>query len=226
MLKFSDKELRLSKSEIYLFFIKRRSRLSWSLISLLIGLMIGFNLVTIFTPDLINRPVVHGSVITLGITLAFLIVFLIAAAAIYYVRWNNNESIRMLGVCRSFPGPAFAPPKGAVKLHTLLDLRGSIPTFIHISEGKLHDVKVPRLITARSGCHLPDGPRLSGLQPSLHPPSVRGLPSSSAPSPIGATAASIPDPSTNRPASSATKPSSSPASTPPRTTRTNSAESR
>ena len=66
MLKFSDKELRLSKSEIYLFFIKRRSRLSWSLISLLIG----FNLVTIFTTDLINRPVVHGSAITLGITLA------------------------------------------------------------------------------------------------------------------------------------------------------------
>lgn len=30
--------------------------------------------------------------------------------------------------------------KGAVKLHTLLDLRGNIPTFIHISDGKLHDV--------------------------------------------------------------------------------------
>lgn len=32
--------------------------------------------------------------------------------------------------------------KGAIKLHTLLDLRGSIPTFIHISDGKLHDVNV------------------------------------------------------------------------------------
>lgn len=30
--------------------------------------------------------------------------------------------------------------KGAVKLHTLLDLRGNIPTFVHISDGKLHDV--------------------------------------------------------------------------------------
>jgi hypothetical protein len=32
--------------------------------------------------------------------------------------------------------------KTAVKLHTLLDLRGAIPAFIHISDGKLHDVNV------------------------------------------------------------------------------------
>ncbi len=32
--------------------------------------------------------------------------------------------------------------RGAVKMHTLLDLRGSIPTFIHITDGKYHDVNV------------------------------------------------------------------------------------
>jgi hypothetical protein len=32
--------------------------------------------------------------------------------------------------------------KAAVKLHTLLDLRGNIPTFIHISDGKLHEVNI------------------------------------------------------------------------------------
>jgi hypothetical protein len=37
------------------------------------------------------------------------------------------------------------------KLHTLLDLRGSIPTFIHISDGKLHDVNVLDLIEPELG---------------------------------------------------------------------------
>lgn len=41
----------------------------------------------------------------------------------------------------SFPWARFRTTKGAVKLHTLLDLRGAIPSFIHISDGKLHDVK-------------------------------------------------------------------------------------
>jgi hypothetical protein len=41
-----------------------------------------------------------------------------------------------------FPWARFRKKKAAVKLHTLLDLRGSIPTFIHISDGKLHDVNV------------------------------------------------------------------------------------
>ena len=33
-----------------------------------------------------------------------------------------------------------------MKLHTLLDLRGSIPSFIHISDGKMHDVNVLDLL--------------------------------------------------------------------------------
>lgn len=41
-----------------------------------------------------------------------------------------------------FPWARFRRHKAAVKLHTLLDLRGSIPTFIHISDGKLHEVNV------------------------------------------------------------------------------------
>ena len=42
----------------------------------------------------------------------------------------------------SFPWASFRSSKGAVKMHTLLDLRGSIPAFIHISDGKLHDVNI------------------------------------------------------------------------------------
>jgi hypothetical protein len=41
-----------------------------------------------------------------------------------------------------FPWARFRKRKAAVKLHTLLDLRGNIPTFIRISDGKLHDVNV------------------------------------------------------------------------------------
>ena len=41
-----------------------------------------------------------------------------------------------------FPWAPFRTTKAAVKMHTLLDLRGNIPSFIHISDGKLHDVNV------------------------------------------------------------------------------------
>ena len=41
-----------------------------------------------------------------------------------------------------FPWAKFRQRKAAVKLHTLLDLRGNIPTFVHVSHGKVHDVMV------------------------------------------------------------------------------------
>src|SRR5271170_6864857 len=48
-----------------------------------------------------------------------------------------------IDLCLSlFPWAKFRRRKGAVKLHTLLDLRGNIPCFIHISDGKMHDVNV------------------------------------------------------------------------------------
>jgi transposase len=48
-----------------------------------------------------------------------------------------------IDLCLSmFPWATFRTTKAAVKMHTLLDLRGNIPSFIHISEGKLHDVNV------------------------------------------------------------------------------------
>ena len=48
-----------------------------------------------------------------------------------------------IDLCLSlFPWAPFRSTKAAIKLHTLLDLRGAIPTFIHISDGKMHDVNV------------------------------------------------------------------------------------
>ena len=50
-----------------------------------------------------------------------------------------------------FPWALFRSTKSAVKLHTLLDLRGNIPSFIHISEGKLHDVNALDMIIPEAG---------------------------------------------------------------------------
>ena len=41
--------------------------------------------------------------------------------------------------------------KGAIKLHTLLDLRGAIPAFIHVSDGKMHDVQVLDMLAFEAG---------------------------------------------------------------------------
>jgi hypothetical protein len=57
-----------------------------------------------------------------------------------------------IDLCLSvFPWARFRSTKAAVKMHTLLDLRGSIPSFIHISEGKLHDVNVLDLLLPEPG---------------------------------------------------------------------------
>lgn len=48
-----------------------------------------------------------------------------------------------IDLCLSlFPWAPFRKTKGAIKLHTLLDVRGSIPSFIWISDGKVHDVNI------------------------------------------------------------------------------------
>jgi hypothetical protein len=57
-----------------------------------------------------------------------------------------------IDLCLSlFPWARFRKAKAAVKLHTLLDVRGGIPTFIHVSDGKFHDVKVLDLLLPEAG---------------------------------------------------------------------------
>lgn len=50
-----------------------------------------------------------------------------------------------------FPWASFRQTKAAIKLHTLLDLRGNIPTFIYISDGKVHDVNILDLLIPEPG---------------------------------------------------------------------------
>jgi hypothetical protein len=57
-----------------------------------------------------------------------------------------------IDLCLSlFPWAPFRSTKSAVKMHTLLDLRGSITSFIHISVGKLHDVKALDMLMPQPG---------------------------------------------------------------------------
>jgi len=57
-----------------------------------------------------------------------------------------------IDLCLSlFDWAPFRSTKAAIKLHTLLDLRGAIPSFIHISNGKLHDVNVLDILPVEAG---------------------------------------------------------------------------
>ncbi len=57
-----------------------------------------------------------------------------------------------IDLCLSmFPWAPFRSTKAAVKLHTLLDLRGNIPAFIHISDGKTHEVNVLDILPIEAG---------------------------------------------------------------------------
>jgi transposase len=80
-------------------------------------------------------------------------------------RLYANESLEMdlansvyaldsttIDLCMSvFPWAHFRSTKSAVKMHTLLDLRGNIPSFIHISDGKLHDVHALDMLIPEPG---------------------------------------------------------------------------
>ena len=57
-----------------------------------------------------------------------------------------------IDLCLSlFDWAPFRTTKAAIKLHTLLDLRGAIPAFIHVSDGKLHDVNVLDILPVEAG---------------------------------------------------------------------------
>jgi len=57
-----------------------------------------------------------------------------------------------IDLCLSlFPWAHFRKTKAAIKLHTLMDLRGCIPAFIHVSKGNLHDVNILDMLTPEAG---------------------------------------------------------------------------
>ena len=59
-----------------------------------------------------------------------------------------------IDLCLSvYPWAPFRSAKAAIKLHTLLDLRGSIPSFIHITDGKTHEINVLDALLIEPGAY-------------------------------------------------------------------------
>ena len=74
-----------------------------------------------------------------------------------------------IDLCLSvFSWAPFRSTKVAIKLPTLLDLRGNIPTFLHISDGNC-TMSMSSPVAARAGCLLRHGPRLSRLRTAPSP---------------------------------------------------------
>jgi hypothetical protein len=74
-----------------------------------------------------------------------------------------------------FPWAPFRTTKAAVKMHTLLDLRGNIPSFIHISDCKLHDVNILDQLIPETAGLLRHGSRLHRLPALVSAASGRQL---------------------------------------------------
>lgn len=82
---------------------------------------------------------------------------LIVQAQQLYGKDDLTESVKALDsstidLCLSlFPWAEFRSRKAAIKIHTIMDLEGAIPTFIHISDGKTHDVNILDMIPIMAG---------------------------------------------------------------------------
>jgi len=95
-----------------------------------------------------------------------------------------------------FPWALVRSTESAVKLQTLLDLQGNIPTFIHISDGKLHDVNVFDLLIPEPGAfYIMDRGYVTSNACSRC--TEQSVSSSSAPSPIPNTGVATLIPGTN-----------------------------
>ena len=123
-----------------------------------------------------------------------------------------------IALCLSvFPWAHFRTTKAAVKMHTLLDLRGNIPSFIHISDGKLHDVHALDMLLPEAGAiYVVDRGYVDFAR--LYVLHQAGPSSSRVPSRTSMLIASIRRRRIARPASFATRPSPWTASTPVRIT--------
>ena len=77
-----------------------------------------------------------------------------------------------IDLCLSmFPWARFRKAKGAIKLHTMIEIHSSIPVFIDITHGKVHDVKVLDILTPEPGSFLVMDRGYLDFAASLHSPS-------------------------------------------------------
>ena len=82
-------------SAAYRKFRRIHDRLSWTLIGALIGLVLAFDLLSVYAQGFMGAPLVQGSVISVGMLMALLIILVILAAALYYVLRINSAYLEM-----------------------------------------------------------------------------------------------------------------------------------
>ena len=82
-------------SAAYQKFRRTHGRLSRRLIIALIALVLGFDFLCVFAEEFMGAPLIDGSVISIGIAIALLIILLILTAALYYVRRINTAYLDM-----------------------------------------------------------------------------------------------------------------------------------
>ena len=82
-------------SSAHLKFSRTHGRLSRTLISVLIALVLVFDLLCIYARDFMGAPLAAGSVFSIGIAAALVIILIILAAALYYVRRINSAYLDM-----------------------------------------------------------------------------------------------------------------------------------
>ncbi len=84
-------------SAAYRKFRRIHSRLSWTLISALVGLVLAFDLLSVYAKGFMGAPLAQGGVISVGMFMALFIVLFILAAALYYVIRINSAYLDMHG---------------------------------------------------------------------------------------------------------------------------------
>ena len=84
-------------SAAYRKFRRIQNRLSWILISALVGLALAFDLLSVYAKGFMGAPLAQGGVISVGMAMALVIVLVILAAALYYVVRINSAYLEMHG---------------------------------------------------------------------------------------------------------------------------------
>lgn len=74
---------------------RSRNRLCWVLVTALIGLVLLFDLLSVYARAFMGAPVVQGSVISIGMAVALLIILVILAVALYYVLSVNAAELEI-----------------------------------------------------------------------------------------------------------------------------------
>lgn len=76
---------------------RSRNRLCWILVVALISLVLLFDLLSVYASGFMGAPLVQGSVISIGMAVALLIILVILAVALYYVLSVNAAELEMQG---------------------------------------------------------------------------------------------------------------------------------